>query len=66
MITEINSSLTFSTSFKRDKKTLALAGSLEINCIGDSADVNMLSPQGVIIGFLRVKVERKRQIDQKN
>jgi hypothetical protein len=65
MITEINSSLTFTTSFKKDKKALPLQGSIKINYIGDSVDVNLLSSQGIIIGFLKVKAERKSKTNPK-
>jgi hypothetical protein len=42
---------------KKGKETYR--GSMPIDCIRDSYDVNIISSAGPVVGYLRVKIERK-------
>ena len=37
---------------------------MPIDCIRDSYDVNIISSAGPVVGYLRVKIERKTQINK--
>jgi hypothetical protein len=52
--------LTFVVGSKKGKDVLK--GNLSIDCIRESYDVNVLSAQGTVVGYIRVKVERKTEI----
>jgi len=40
-------------TFKKIKETLK--GNISINCIGDKYDISLLSAQGIVAGYLKVK-----------
>lgn len=49
--------LTFSIGTKKGKDVLR--GSMPIDCIRDCYDLNIISSQPSVVGYLRVKVEAK-------
>jgi hypothetical protein len=38
-------------------------GSMPIDCIRESYDINIISSSGPVVGYLRVKTERKTEIN---
>jgi len=58
LVCEANATLTFICNLKKGRE-LSLKGTVALNCVGEQCDVNMLTNQSVIFGFIKIKVDRK-------
>lgn len=58
-----NASISFSCNWKKSKETVK--GNTVLSWANDTTDVNMISQQGVILGFIRLKIQRNQQQEKK-